>query len=431
MSKKAAPLSGFGNYFSSEAISGALPSGQNSPQQPPFGLYAEQLSGSSFTRKRAHNLRTWMYRLYPSVVHSAFRAKLQSNWMSAPLAPGYSDFNQIRWDPVALPLKPTTFLDGMVTFLANGSPITQDGSAIHLFVANQSLGSQFLVNADAEMLLLPQQGPLEVLTELGRLFVRPGEIVVIPRGMRCQINPTEGAVRGYLLENYGKPFVLPELGPIGSNGLAQPRDFIAPHAQFEDKAGAFSLVVKYQGAFWEANLNHYPLDVVAWHGNLVPYKYDLALFNTINTVSVDHPDPSIFTVLTSPSDTEGVANVDFVIFPPRWMVAEHSFRPPYYHRNIMSEYMGLIHGQYDAKPEGFVPGGGSLHTSMTAHGPDSDTWNAATQSSLAPHKIDNTLAFMFESRHPWLLTEFAYQGNLRQRDYQTCWQKLTKHFVAP
>src|ERR1700744_1427108 len=229
---------------------------------------------------------------------------------------------------------------------------------------------------------------------------------VLPRGLKYRVELLDHSVRGYICENYGQPFRLPELGPIGSNGLANARDFLTPVAAFEDVAKPTRLVEKFQNGLWATTLDHSPLDVVAWHGNFAPYKYDLARFNVINTVSFDHPDPSIFTVLTSPSDTPGVANCDFVIFPPRWMVAEQTFRPPWFHRNVMSELMGLVHGVYDAKAEGFVPGGPSLHHCISAHGPDVASWKGASEAELKPHKIDNTLAFMFESR--WVFRPTAW-----------------------
>ena len=193
--------------------------------------------------------------------------------------------------------------------------------------------------------------------------------------------------------------------------------------------GEFELVAKFSGRLWATRLDHSPLDVVAWHGNYAPYKYDLARFNSINTVSFDHPDPSIFTVLTSASDTPGMANIDVVIFPPRWLVAEHTFRPPYFHRNLMSEFMGLIHGAYDAKAEGFLPGGASLHNSMSPHGPDAETFGKATSAELAPQRLGDTLAFMFESRYVYQPTPAALDADFRQRDYVDVWAGLRSHFT--
>jgi homogentisate 1,2-dioxygenase len=320
-----------------------------------------------------------------------------------------------------MPDAPTDFIDGVITMAGNGDAHAQVGVAAHVYCANRSMSDRYFVNSDGEMLLVPQDGALLVHTELGRLHVAPGEIVVIPRGMRMRIELPDGTARGYVCENYGSPFMLPELGPIGSNGLANARDFLAPVAAYETRKGPAQLVNKYLGGLWSGELSGTPLDVVAWHGNLVPYKYDLARFMAIGTVSYDHPDPSINTVLTSGTDTPGVANCDFVIFPPRWLVAEDTFRPPWFHRNVMSEFMGLVHGVYDAKAEGFVPGGASLHNSMLAHGPDAATFEKASSAELKPHRLDNTLAFMFESRHIFRPTAQALAAANLQGDYDGVW----------
>ncbi len=422
--------SGFGNHFSSEAVSSALPANQNSPQKAPKGLYPEQLSGSAFTAPRSSNLFSWLYRIRPSVMHGSFQPMKEMTEQAFP-TPKHLNPNQMRWDPMPKPAKETDFIEGLRTVCGNGSALDGRGLHIHLYNFNRANANRFLMNADGDFLFVPQSGILKLATELGVMSVAPGEIAVIPRGLKFQVGG-DGVCSGYVGENFGAPFRLPELGPIGANGLAHRRHFLTPQAAFEDREGSFELLGKFNGEVWSAELRHSPLDVVAWHGNYVPYKYDLKLFNTINTVSFDHPDPSIFTVLTSASDTPGVANVDFVIFPPRWMVAEHTFRPPYFHRNCMSEYMGLIEGEYDAKSGGFNPGGGSLHGFYSAHGPDSETFNRASTAELVPRKIENTMAFMFESRTPFLLTDFALktssEGGLRQGDYQTVWQGFTKNF---
>lgn len=413
---------GFGNEFATEAIPGALPAGQNSPQQAPFGLYAEQLSGTAFTAPRTANRRSWLYRIRPAVQHKPFRQISNRLLKSAPFNELPPTPNQLRWDPLPLPTEPMDFVDGLTTIAGN------DGIGIHIYTANQSMQDRFFYNADSEMLIVPELGGLRFRTELGVLEVAPGEICIIPRGVRFRVELLAAEARGYVCENYGALFKLPDLGPIGANGLANPRDFQTPVAAIEDREGAFQLIAKFCGNLWEAEIGHSPLDVVAWHGNYAPYKYDLARFNTINSVSFDHPDPSIFTVLTSPSDTAGTANCDFVIFPARWVVAEHTFRPPYFHRNVMNEYMGLIFGQYDAKETGFMPGGGSLHNCMSGHGPDADTFEKASQAALKPQRYENTLAFMFESRSVICPTKFAMETPTLQRDYFECWQGLKKHF---
>ncbi|HYZ48984.1 MAG TPA: homogentisate 1,2-dioxygenase [Sphingomonas sp.] len=419
-------MTGFGNHFATEAVPGALPLGRNSPQKPPFGLYAEQLSGTAFTAPRTENRRSWLYRLRPTANHKPYRpyegAKLVRSGPFDELPPSP---NRLRWDPLPMPSEPTDWVDGLVTFAGNGDVAAGAGIGIHLYAANRSM-ERFFYSADGELLIVPQQGRIVFATELGRLELSPGEIGVVPRGVRFRAEVPDGEARGYVCENYGGPFRLPDLGPIGANGLANPRDFETPPAWFEDRDGNFEVVQKFQGRLWTCTLDHSPLDVVAWHGNYYPYKYDLWNFNTINTVSFDHPDPSIFTVLTSPSEIHGTANCDFVIFPPRWMVAENTFRPPWFHRNVMSEFMGLIHGAYDAKEGGFAPGGASLHNQMAGHGPDLAAWEKASNAELKPVKIENTMAFMFESR--WVIrpTKWAAETELCQLDYDECWAGFPK-----
>lgn len=420
-------LSGFGNEHASEAVQGALPVGRNSPQRVPYGLYAEQFSGTAFTAPRRENRRAWLYRLRPSASHRPFRPMEAGLFHNGPFAQGAISPNRLRWDPQPMPAGPTDFVQGLITFAGNGSPALGAGISIHLYTANRSMEDKVFYSADGELLVVPQRGRLSLHTEQGLLEVAPGEIAVIPRGLRFRVELPEGEAAGYVCENHGALLRLPELGPIGSNGLANPRDFLTPVAAFEDVERPTRVVQKFLGRLWETEQDHSPLDVVAWHGNLAPYKYDLARFNTINTVSYDHPDPSIFTVLTSPSETPGTANCDFVIFPPRWMVAEQTFRPPWFHRNVMSEFMGLVHGIYDAKEGGgFVPGGSSLHNCMSAHGPDRQSYEAAVAAELAPHKIDDTLAFMFESRWVIAPTAWAMESPTLQQDYDACWGTFAK-----
>ena len=420
--------SGFGNEFSSEAQPGALPDGQNSPQRCPYDLYAEQLSGTAFTAPRASNRRSWLYRIRPAAVHGPFsliEAGAFHNRFDEQAAPP----DQLRWSPQELPQARRDFLDGLFTMAGNGGPAGQAGVGIHVYAANVDMQDRWFYDADAELLIVPQQGRLRIATELGVLEVEPQEIALIPRGIRFAVSLPDGAARGYVCENFGAALRLPDLGPIGSNGLANPRDFLAPRAAYEQREGAFELVAKFQGRLWRADIGHSPLDVVAWHGNYVPYKYDLRRFNTIGSISYDHPDPSIFLVLTSPTDTAGVGNLDFAIFPPRWLVAQHTFRPPWFHRNIASEFMGLVHGVYDAKAEGFVPGGCSLHNAMSGHGPDAATFEKATQADLSrPDVIVDTMAFMFETRLVLNPTRQALEARSRQVDYQHCWQGLIARF---
>ena len=417
-------MSGFGGHFESEAVEGALPKGRNSPQRPAFGLYAEQLSGSAFTAPRHENRRSWLYRLRPTADHRPFErydgAKLFApGTVTEPLAP-----NRLRWDPPADLPAGCDFVDGMLTMLANRDPSDLEGVAVHLYRASKSMDRRVFVDADGELLIIPQDGAIEIQTELGRIEAGPGDVALVPRGMKFRVKLLDGEVRGYVAENHGLPFRLPDLGPIGANGLANARDFETPVASYEDRDEPTEVVQKYLGSLWTTTLDHSPLDVVAWHGNYAPWRYDLNRFNTIGSISFDHPDPSIFTVLTSPSNVPGRANADFVIFPPRWMVAEDTFRPPWFHRNVMSEAMGLIHGAYDAKAEGFAPGGLSLHNLMSGHGPDLDSWKKASEADLKPAKIENTLAFMVETCWPYRPTQFALDR--AQPDYDQAWAGFPK-----
>jgi homogentisate 1,2-dioxygenase len=420
-------LSGFGNEFATEAVEGALPIGQNSPQKAPLGLYAEQFSGTAFTVPRVHNKRTWTYRIRPSVLHKPF-ARIDNGLLVSKFAELETTPNQLRWNPLPMPDAETDFIDGLRTIAGNGDLFAQTGIAIHIFACNKSMTGRFFYNADGEMIVVAEKNRIRFLTELGRLEIGAGEIAVLPRGLKFRVELPEGTARGYICENYGAQFRLPDLGPIGANGLANARDFETPEAWFEDAEGEFELVAKFGGNLWSCAITHSPLDVVAWHGNYAPYKYDLRRFNTIGSISFDHPDPSIFTVLTSPSSEQGIANCDFVIFPDRWLVAENTFRPPWYHRNVMSEYMGLCYGQYDAKEEGFVAGGGSLHNCMSAHGPDLDAFEKASNAELKPQKLSGTMAFMFESRYIIRPTRFAMETSELQHEYFEVWQKLKKNF---
>ena len=417
--------SGFGNTFSSEAVKGALPVGRNSPQRPPKGLYTEVLSGTAFTAPRAENLSSWLYKLRPSAMHGTFRRMAQGLLRSGPFDEVEVSPNRLRWNPFPIAAKAADFVDGLATLAGSGEPAAQAGVAVHIYRANRSMDERCFYCADGELMFVPQEGALVLFTELGKLALAPSEVGVVPRGMKFKVM-LGGPVRGYLCENYGQPFRLPELGPLGSQGLAQTRDFLAPVAAFEDRGGKCEVVAKFQGGLWACEIGHSPLDVVAWHGDYVPYKYELSRFMPVNTVGFDHADPSIFTVLTSPSGQPGVANCDFVIFPPRWQVAEDTFRPPWFHRNVMSELMGLVHGAYDAKASGFHPGGVSLHNSMSAHGPDLATFERASSAELKPHKIENTLAFMWESRHIFRPTRFAMSARELQKDYDRVWDGFKK-----
>ncbi len=419
---------GFGNEFATEAVEGALPVGRNSPQKAPLGLYAEQFSGTAFTAPRSANKRTWTYRIRPSVLHKPFRQIPNNLIRSSPFDEVTTTPNQLRWNALKMPEAETDFVDGLITVAGNGDTYSQTGLGVHIFACNKDMTDRFFYNADGELLVVAEKHRVRFLTELGIIEIGSGEIAILTRGLKFRVELPDGSARGYICENYGQQFRLPDLGPIGANGLANPRDFEAPVAWFEDVDGEMEIVAKFGGNLWSAETDHSPLDVVGWHGNYAPYKYDLRRFNAIGSISFDHPDPSIFTVLTSPSGEPGTANCDFVIFPERWLVMEDTFRPPWYHRNVMSEYMGLIYGQYDAKEEGFVPGGGSLHNQMSAHGTDLEGFEKATNAELKPQKLSDTLAFMFESRFIIRPTKFAMETDALQPEYFEVWQKLRKNF---
>ena len=412
-------MTGFGNGFETEALPGALPIGRNSPQKCAYGLYAEQLSGSPFTAPRTTNERSWLYRIRPTVAHwGRFERMDPGLWRTAPCSEVEMPLAPLRWDPLPVPDGAVSFLEGIHTITTAGDAGSQAGMGTHVYLATRSMQDEYFYNADAEMLFVPQQGALRLWTEFGIIDIEPGEIAVVPRGVKLRVELPGGPVRGYLCENYGGAFTLPERGPIGANCLANPRDFMTPVAAFEDREEPGHMVVKWGGTLWRAPIGQSPLDVVAWHGNYAPYKYDLRRFSPVGPILFDHADPSIFTVLTSPSETPGTANIDFVIFPDRWLVAENTFRPPWYHMNVMSEFMGLVYGQYDAKTGGgFVPGGISLHNAMLPHGPDMAAFERASNATLAPHKLQGTLAFMFETRFPQKVTRFAAEEHAPQADY--------------
>jgi homogentisate 1,2-dioxygenase len=421
-------LSGFYNEHLSEAEPGAVPLGQFSPQRVPFGLYPEKFSATAFTLPRRENRRTWFYRIRPSVGHGPFTPFSGRNWHTAPVAGDHGIPDQLRWDPLPLPEGATDFVEGMQTIATNGDAGLQIGIGAHVYLANRSMRDRYFYDADGELLLLPQRGRLLICAEHGRLLVSPGEMALVPRGVKFRVELPDGSARGYVCENYGALFRLPERGPVGSDGYANDRDFLAPSAWYEDRDDACELVVKFGGSLFRADMEHSPLDVVGWVGTSFPVKYDLARFNVMNTVSYDHPDPSIFTVMTAPSDTPGMANADFVIFPPRWMVAEHTFRPPWFHRNVMSEFMGLVRGVYDAKEKGFEPGGMSLHNCMSPHGPEAAVYAKASAVELKPTRMEDTLAFMFESRYVLRPTAYALGLAQLQRDYAACWHGLARNF---
>lgn len=423
-------MSGFGNDFETEALPDALPQGQNSPQKCNYGLYGEQLSGTAFTAPSNQNERTWCYRIRPSVKHSKRYTKINlPYWKTAPsVIPEVTSLGQYRWDPLPHSDKALDWLTGMRTMTTAGDVNTQVGMASHIYLANKSMVDTCFYSADSELIIVPQEGILRFNTELGIMDIEPQEIAIIPRGLLYRVEIIEGPARGFVCENYGQKFDLPNRGPIGANCLANRRDFKTPTAAFEDNDRNTKVIIKWCGEFHETEINHSPLDVVAWHGNYAPCKYDLRNYCPIGAVLFDHPDPSLYSVLTAPSGVEGTANIDFVLFRDRWLVTENTFRPPWYHKNIMSELMGNIFGQYDAKPSGFVPGGMSLHNMMLPHGPDKDAFEKASNTELLPEKLNNTMSFMFETRFPQHLTRFAADEAPLQDDYIDCWSDIEKKF---
>ncbi len=423
-------MPGFGKDFETEALPGALPQGRNSPQKCNYGLYGEQLSGTAFTAPSHQNERTWCYRIRPSVKHSHRYRKIDLPlWNTAPnVVPDVISLGQYRWDPVPYSDAPLTWLTGMRTMTTAGDVNTQTGMASHIYLMTASMEDTYFYSADSELLIVPQEGQLRFFTELGIIDLAPQEIAVIPRGLLYRVEVLNGPARGFVCENYGQTFALPSRGPIGANCLANRRDFKTPVAAFEDRETPSRVVIKWCGQFHETEIGHSPLDVVAWHGNYAPYKYNLNDYCPVGAILFDHPDPSIYTVLTAPSGVEGTANIDFVLFRDRWNVAEDTFRPPWYHKNIMSELMGNIYGQYDAKPQGFVPGGMSLHNMMLPHGPDKEAFEKASNATLEPQKLANTMSFMFETRFPQHLTQFAAQEAPLQDDYIDCWSDIEKKF---
>jgi homogentisate 1,2-dioxygenase len=422
-------LYGFGNEHHTEAVPGALPQGQNVPQRSPLGLYPEQHSATAFTEPRGTNRRSWVYRIRPSAAHPEFSRLKHGSLDSAPIADGVADPNRLRWDPLPIPEGEADFIDGLFTLGATGNVVQRNGIALHLYAATVSMTDRYFADSDGELLLIPETGALLLHTEFGRLAVAPGEIAVIGRAVRFRVELIDGPVRGYVCENYGQPFTLPELGPIGANGPASPRHFAYPVAAYEDREETVQVVQKFGGGLWAADYDHSPLDVVAWHGNHGAYKYDLANFAALGSISFDHPDPSICTLLTSPSELAGQSNVDLVVFPPRWVVMEHTFRVPYFHRSVMTEFMGLVHGVHDAKAEGFVPGGASLHNMWAAHGPDGPTHEDAAARELVPEKLAGSLAFLVETRWPIVTTEIARTAAHRQSGYDDAWSTLTRQFT--
>jgi homogentisate 1,2-dioxygenase len=423
-------LSGFGNSFSSEALPNTLPSSQNSPQRCPSGLYAEQINGTAFTAPRHLNQRSWLYKLRPSVSGQTAYVQIPKGQFSNDFASFVVTPTQLRWKelPLVNADSRVDFVQGISTMAGIGDPAQKSGLAIYMYSCNASMENKAFYSSDGDFLIVPEQGTLSVKTELGRLTVSAQEMLLIPRGIKFSVY-VDSPCRGYISEVFSGHLRLPELGPIGANGLANARDFQCPTAWFEDLSVDFTVINKFSGELFEYRLPHSVFDTVAWHGTYYPLKYDLRHYNAMGTVTYDHPDPCIFTVLTCQSAEPGTAVLDFVIFPPRWMVAEHTFRPPYYHRNTMTEFMGNIVGSYDAKTVGFTPGTASLHSCMSAHGPEAAVFDKGTNAELAPVRYpDNHLQFMFETCYMLRLAPWAMERN--DEEYLRCWGGLNKLHVS-
>ncbi|GLI78307.1 hypothetical protein PoHVEF18_006618 [Penicillium ochrochloron] len=395
-------LNGFNGYHQSEAAEGVIPLVINIPQKSKYGLHTERISGSSFTAPRKDSKQTWLYRLLPSTCHEDFsllenhpfnlKNVLNSKYQYSP--------NRSTWAPAQI-AKEADFLTGLQLIGGAGNPTMKEGLAYYAFTAGKSMPSnQAFYSADGDFLLAPQKGTLDIRTEMGYLRVRSNEICVVPRGIRFHVSLPAGPVRGFALELFEGHFELPELGPIGSTGLANIRDFEIPTASFDNSNVDTEIIAKFAGQVHRTVHRGSIFNVAGWSGTYYPFKYDLGKFNTIGSVSYDHTDPSIFTVLTAPSSVPGEAVVDVAVFGPRWLVMEKSYRPPYFHRNTMSEFAFVIKGGFDVTPlppqlEGLF----LLSNTMCAHGADPESWKQATEKELVPEKIPpGNLGMMFESK---------------------------------
>lgn len=418
-----------------EAIEGALPIAQSTPQRPPYGLYTEKISGSAFQAARHDNQQTWLYRIIPSASHQPFDLKPSNDDERSGNFNAYGELvyvpTQSRWDPFDLDHK-SDWTHSMHLLCAAGDVATKSGMGYFIYTAGQSMDLKSAFSStDGELLIIPQTGVLDIKTELGNLLVRPLEVCVIPRGIKYNVSLPEGPARGYALELHQGVFTLPNLGPLGSFGCANTRDFQIPVAAYDDDTenSEYKIINKFNGRLYETVQDHSPFDVVSWHGTYFPYKYDLGRFMLVGSISYDHPDPSIFTLLTS---SEGVAEI--AIFPPRWLVMENTFRPPWFHRNTMAELMGLIQGEYDARQDGgFRPGGVSLHNTMAGHGPDSVTHARASEVDLVPQRVgEGSMAFVIETPLILGLSQWAWTSEKRQGDYSAkTWLGLKSYFQKP
>jgi len=421
---------GFGNVHQSEDLPDALPRDQNSPRRVAYGLYAEQVNGSGFVAPRHENRRSWLYRVRPSADQSPAVALpqgfLAGDFLAEPPEP-----NLAGWAPLPLPTVATDFVDGLATLGGAGSARLRRGYAVHVYAANRGMEDRCFGNADGDLLILPEQGALTLLTELGPLEVAPGQVALVPRGIRFSVLVSVGGARGYVAESFGRPFGLPDRGPVGANGLADARHFRAPSAWHEDRVSlGYRVTAKLAGRLFESTQDHSPFDVAAWQGNHVPTVYDLDAFSPVGNARFDHGDPSIHTVLSAPMDEQGAHTLDLVAFVARWDVTEHTFRPPYFHRNVTTELNGIVR---DAVVPGspFVPGCFFLTPSLVPHGvvAASVERHLAEAAAESPRRSsESSLWFQFETALPFVPTPWARDAAHRIADWPLVWGAYRKHF---
>ncbi|GAD98612.1 homogentisate 1,2-dioxygenase, putative [Paecilomyces variotii No. 5] len=381
---------GFGNRFVSEAVPDTIPrDGRNLPQRANYDLYIEQLNGTTFVTCRKDMFNVWFHRIRPSCAHKAlkpleYKHDIVSVFSSQNEGVSFVPFNN-EWGPLEIPLesKPTNFWQGIKTILGHGDPTLKEGVAVHQYAANLSMDKEAFVNHDGDYLFVPQQGRLDIQTELGRMMVLPGELFVIPAGLRFKVSLPDGPSRGYIQEIFGSHFELPDLGPIGSNGLALPQDFEIPVASYDLDTSSWEIITKLAGKLYHYEQAHTPFDVVGWHGNYVPYKYEIEKLLALSS-SKDQLDPSAYTILTAKSKIPGVSITDFCAFTPKWVNSLNSWRPPYYHRTMGAEVMGMVRGEYGGSAKTLEPGALTCDNAYVPHGETYDAWKKHAFVDLEP-----------------------------------------------
>ncbi|KAH9884385.1 homogentisate 1,2-dioxygenase [Xylariomycetidae sp. FL2044] len=431
---------GFGNRFATEAIPGVLPQACNTPQRCKYDLISEQLNGTPFISPRATLLHAWFYRIHPSVKHRPLKRLPKNEDLEAVFSPLNPDVEftpqDLGWDKFPHPkgadaVDMIDFIDGLKTIGGHGDPTLKEGLAVHMYMANTSMPNRAFCNNDGDMLIIPQEGRLDIQTEFGRLMVRPGELVVVQAGMRFTVGLPDGPSRGYIQEIFGSHYELPELGPVGSNGMAQPRDFEIPVASFDVDLSPWTVVVKLAGALFAYEQDHTPYDVVGWHGNYAPYKYAMEKFISSATVDRDQSDPSIYCVLTARSKIPGVSLSDFLVFTPKWCSTRNTFRPPYYHRNVATEIMGMPYGTWHGSATMLEPGGLTYEPSYMPHGESYERWKEATGADLQPARVgEGAMAFMMHISGHVSLTQYALQRCTTLQPIQAdMWQDFKGGFL--